>query len=271
MKANRLAGQKRYIFIFILGMIVFLYPTFSNLYYNYVTNRSLEKDNLYVTVPSNSTEELEIMAGNIDVLDNHNEIQGIESDVEGDSIFAYIKIDKIHQTLPVYIGATDEHLNKGVAVIQGTSIPIGGENTNSIIAGHTGMVEKFFTDLPELEPGDEIVITNSLETLYYKVTGNKLILPEEEEYLSVVEGKDIITLLTCYHGTTKNDRLLVFAERYYPEEKIEYKRDIDVYSYLSEVELDAKPWYKKTNTLIISSAVILSFIFMYIFFGKKKN
>lgn len=205
----------------------------------------------------------------------------ISEDTDGASVFAYIKIDKIHQTLPVYLGATNEHLNKGVAVIQGTSVPVGGENTNSVIAGHTGMVRKFFTDLPELKPGDVIEITNRWETLYYKVTGNKLIWPDQEEYLAVVTGKDIITLLTCYHGTPENDRLLVFAERYYPEkkaqpeekiqEKREEKTDANLHNYLSEVELKVKPWYEKPQTFVIGVAVILLCLFLYMSLNKTKK
>jgi hypothetical protein len=79
------------------------------------------------------------------------------------------------------------------------------------------LVQKFFTDLPELAIGDTITITNRWETLHYRVTGNILIWPDQSEYLAVVRGKDMITLLTCYDGTAANDRFLIFAERWYPE------------------------------------------------------
>nr|WP_243278127.1 class C sortase [Clostridium yunnanense] len=189
------------------------------------------------------------------------------------SVFAYIKIDKIHQTLPLYLGATDDHLSKGAAVIQGTSIPIGGENTNSVIAAHTGQVQKFFTDLPELEPGDDIEITNHWQTLYYKVTGNKIILPDQQEYLSIVNGVDMITLLTCYSITSKNDRLLVFAKRYSQgtKEKIEDKIDSSLHPYLTEVELKIKPWYEKPQTFASGVALLLVCVFIYTFVSKKKD
>jgi LPXTG-site transpeptidase (sortase) family protein len=327
MRSGKFTGRRKYILLFILGIMVFLYPTFSNLYYNYITMRNPENEILpSVTVPPDSTSETEntsstvsdrefrqiesdpgmkpLLSKELSYLKAYNnklwkDSEGtkdpfggdagkpadfeVSEDANGTSIFAYIKIDRIHQTLPVYLGATNEHLKKGAAVIQGTSIPVGGENTNSVIAGHTGMVQKFFTDLPELKPGDEIQIRNRWETLYYKVTGNKLIMPDQEEYLSVVAGKDMITLLTCYDGTSKNDRLLVFAERYYPEEKTEEKSegkaeekvhekgDESLYSYISEVELRVKPWYEKPQVLVTGIAAILFCLFIYTFVSRRKK
>lgn len=322
MRNGRFSGKKRYILLFVFGMMVFLYPTLSNLYYNYVTTRNL---NSQIASPSSASKgsagKPDTGTGNTDITVSDKEFRQIGSDPsmktllnkeldylreynkklwtnsrdvadpfgtddgsakfpiskdnDGASVFAYIKIDKIHQSLPVYLGATDEHLNKGVAVIQGTSIPVGGENTNSVIAGHTGMIRKFFTDLPELKPGDVIEITNRWETLYYKVTGNKLIWPDQEEYLAVVPGKDIITLLTCYHGTPENDRLLVFAERYYPDKKSQDnkkdKTDEGAYSYLTKAELKVKPWYEKTQTFIIGAAVIMFGLFLYVFLRKTNS
>ncbi|SHI22399.1 class C sortase [Clostridium intestinale] len=263
MKFNKLLGKKRYIFIFILGMIVFLYPTLSNLYYNYtaVSNTYMEYS---LNNQTSKNEDLKDAPKAEPYLENND-----------DTIFAYINIDKIHQTLPIYLDVTEEHLSNGVAVIKGTSIPVGGENTNSVIAGHTGQVKKLFTDLPELEPGDEITITNKIETLYYKVTGNKLIMPDQEEYLSIIEGKDMITLLTCYHGTLANDRLLVFAERYNPGNKTDsIKASIinqDKYSYLSKVELEEKPIHKMVDPVVIACAIILIILFVYTFSKKKDN
>jgi sortase A len=333
MRQSRFLGKKRYIILFILGAMVFLYPAFSNLYYKYIiiksqvlktpaqTPLSKESDNIDVKVSDKEFEEIEsdpvmnpLLDKGISYLRAYNKrlsnAAGDKTDpfgndeggaikleitegTDGASVFAYIRIDKINQTLPVYLGATDEHLKKGVAVIQGTSIPVGGENTNSVIAGHTGLVKRFFTDLPKLKPGDEIEITNRFETLYYKVTGNKLIWPDQSEYLASVAGKDMITLLTCYHGTSVNDRLLVFAERYFPERKSEVqkeekptapnteeratenkeieKKETDSYDYLIGVELEEKSWYEKTQTYASVAAVILICIFLYTYFGKKNN
>jgi sortase A len=333
MRQSRFLGKKRYIFLFILGAMVFLYPAFSNLYYKYIiiksqvlntpsqTPATKESDSIDAKLSDREFEEIEsdpimnpLLSKEINYLRAYNKRLSaaagyktdpfgnddgsyikldITEDADGVAVFAYIKIDKINQTLPVYLGATDEHLKKGVAVIQGTSIPVGGENTNSVIAGHTGLVKKFFTDLPKLKPGDEIQITNRFETLYYKVTGNKLIWPDQDEYLATATGKDMITLLTCYHGTTQNDRLLVFAERDFPEGKSEVKKEekpkapktkekaetnketekqeADSYDYLIEVELEEKSWYERTQTFATVAAAILICIFIYTYLDKKNS
>jgi sortase A len=253
MRRERTKGNTRYILLFLLGMLVFLYPLFSNLYYDYYVldlqrddeltfaNLELDEDAILddadlVTIATDP-EMTPLLDKNQDYLSTYNEslwnqsLSTVDPFGEGEitedtvpkvstdysSIFAYIDIPKIDQTLPVYLGATDEHLAVGAAVIQGTSLPIGGLNTNSVISGHTGLVQKFFTDLPELAIGDTITITNRWETLHYRVTGNILIWPDQSEYLAVVPGKDMITLLTCYDGTAANDRFLIFAERWYPE------------------------------------------------------
>lgn len=253
MRSEKTKGNTRYILLFLMGMLVFLYPFFSNLYYDYYVldlqrdeelafaNLELDEDatldeSELITIAADP-EMTPLLDKNQDYLSAYNESlwnQSIsttdpfgEGEITEDtvpkvsadysSIFAYIDIPKINQTLPVYLGATDEHLAVGAAVIQGTSLPIGGNNTNSVISGHTGLVQKFFTDLPELTVGDTITITNRWEKLHYRVTGNRLIWPDQSEYLAVIPNKDMLTLLTCYDGTAANDRFLIFAERWYPE------------------------------------------------------
>lgn len=253
MRREKRKGNTRYILLFLMGMLVFLYPLFSNLYYDYYVldlqsdeqlafairdlDESAVLDEADLTAIAADPEMTPLLDKNQDYLTTYNDslwnqtLSTVDPFGEGEitedtvpkvnadysSVFAYIEIPKIDLTLPIYLGATDDHLAVGAAVIQGTSLPIGGNNTNSVISGHTGLVQKFFTDLPELAVGDTITITNRWEKLHYRVTGNMLIWPDQNEYIAVVPGKDMITLLTCYDGTATNDRLLVFAERWYPE------------------------------------------------------
>jgi len=253
MRREKRKGNTRYILLFLMGMLVFLYPLFSNLYYDYYVldlqsdeqlafairdlDESAVLDEADLTAIATDPEMTPLLDKNQDYLSTYNDslwnqtLSTVDPFGEGEitedtvpkvsadfsSVFAYIEIPKIDLTLPIYLGATDDHLAVGAAVIQGTSLPIGGNNINSVISGHTGLVQKFFTDLPELAVGDTITITNRWEKLHYRVTGNMLIWPDQNEYIAVVPGKDMITLLTCYDGTATNDRLLVFAERWYPE------------------------------------------------------
>lgn len=233
-------NNKWSILIFILGLLIFLYPVFSNWYYETYVNENqiqslkekfaywskdtqnnsksdnlVDKDKAYL-IKYNEELRQNDMRAYLDPFKSEDDDKGvnIKIDYNSQDIFGIIEIPKINQKLPIYLGASNEHLLKGVALIQGTSLPIGGINTNSVLAAHSGLIQqKLFTDLPELEKGDKIIITNKFEKLTYEVTGNKLIMPDETQYLKVVPNKDMITLLTCYHQTKANDRLIVFAER----------------------------------------------------------
>lgn len=114
-------------------------------------------------------------------------------------MFGYIEIPAMDVTLPLYVGATMEHMSEGAAVLGGTSIPIGGINTNSVIAGHRGYRgAPYFRDIEELTVGDDIYITNPWETLVYRVESIDIIAPDGSDAVKIQEGKDMVTLLTCH-------------------------------------------------------------------------
>ena len=116
-----------------------------------------------------------------------------------DGMFGYIEIPAMNVTLPLYIGASTEHLAEGAAVLGSTSIPVGGFNTNSVIAGHRGYRgAPYFRDIEELSIGDAIYITNPWETLTYKVASLDIIAPDGSDQVKIQEGKDMVTLLTCH-------------------------------------------------------------------------
>lgn len=116
-----------------------------------------------------------------------------------DGMFGYIEIPDMNVTLPLYAGATTEHLSEGAAILGGTSIPVGGINTNSVIAGHRGYRgAPYFRDIEELSVGDDIYITNPWETLSYRVESVDIIAPDGSNAVRIQEGKDMVTLLTCH-------------------------------------------------------------------------
>lgn len=130
--------------------------------------------------------------------------------------FGYIRIPAMKVRLPLYLGASDENMAKGAAVLGQTSIPIGGINTNSVIAGHRGWsTGAFFKRIERLEVGDHVFITNPWETLVYKVESIDITSPYASEKVKIQEGKDMITLVTCHpylsHG--EKYRYLVFCVR----------------------------------------------------------
>lgn len=116
-----------------------------------------------------------------------------------DGKFGYIEIPSMDVTLPLYIGASDSNMEKGAAVLAGTSIPIGGENTNSAIAGHRGWrTGSFFKQIEKVSVGDYIYITNPWETLSYCVESIDIIDPYDSDRVKIQEGRDMVTLITCH-------------------------------------------------------------------------
>ncbi len=136
--------------------------------------------------------------------------------------FAMIVIPKLEEELPVYLGATKGNLTKGAAQIEGTSLPVGGIDTRTVIAAHRGWRGvSYFRNIDALEPGDEIYIDLLGERLEYRVTDQVVIDPADNEKLAVEQGKDTLTLLTCHPYRVGTHRLLVNATRELKEPVLE--------------------------------------------------
>lgn len=133
---------------------------------------------------------------------------GIDSDILG-----YITIPSIEVKLPIYIGASKENMSKGATYLANTSLPVGGDNTNCVIAAHTRHNGIYmFKRITELEIGDEIYITNLWETLVYKVVETKVIDPIDSQNIYIKTGRSLVTLSTCHPYPKNYQRYLVFAE-----------------------------------------------------------
>ena len=132
-----------------------------------------------------------------------------------DNTFGVIRIPKMELEMPLYLGASDENMSNGAAVLAQTSIPIGGLNTNAVIAGHRSWNGyKYFLDIELLEKGDKVYITNIWETLTYEVREIQIIHPNDIEAILIQRDRDMITLLTCHpYGSGGLYRYLVFCER----------------------------------------------------------
>ena len=134
--------------------------------------------------------------------------------IAGDGVMGYLRIPKIYVNLPIFHGCDEEALQKGAGHIEQTHLPIGGESTHCVISGHRGLPHaEMFTRLDELEPGDEFYICVLGETLAYEVDRITVVLPEELENISVVEGEDLVTLVTCTPYAVNTHRLLVRGHR----------------------------------------------------------
>lgn len=217
------------ILIFLVGFGIFLYPTISRTFYEYYFRNEAERiteefvDNEFSEALYN-----EQLAYNQSEFSNPDEIEVAEvSFVEGktsetgnsdylanENVLGIIKIPTINLVYPIYDGATHQNLLDGVARIDGTSYPVGGINTNSVIAGHNGLVGRtYFSNIKKLVSGDIVKIENRKEILTYEVYKTAIIEPSDTAALGVIPGQDTVTLLTCTWPPPGTHRLLVYARR----------------------------------------------------------
>ena len=132
-----------------------------------------------------------------------------------DEILGVLEIPAMDLTMPVYLGASDEHLAIGAAVLGSTSAPIGGDSTNCVIAGHRGWRgADYFRHIDRLAVGDSVTLTNLWETLTYTVADIQIIQPHEVEKIKIQPNRDLLTLLTCHpYASGGRERYVVYCEK----------------------------------------------------------
>ena len=134
--------------------------------------------------------------------------------VSGTGVMGYITIEKLGVELPLYHGTSDSVLNIACGHMEGTSLPVGGESTHSVLSAHRGLPHaKLFTDLDKMELGDVFTITILDRTLTYQVDQIKVVNPNEIDEVHIIEGEDHCTLLTCTPYGINSHRLLVRGTR----------------------------------------------------------
>ena len=211
--------------LILFSAVCFLYPAISNAineqynesriddYNNNVDSISQEDLDDYFSVAEKYNNALAADVSTDDsklsILSHYDEILDLD-----DGVMGYVEISSINVRLPIYHGESEDVLTKGAAHLEHTSFPIGGESTHVCISAHCGYpTQKFFDDIDELENGDEIYIYVLDRTLKYTVTGTDVVEPDDSSKLEVVQGKDLLTLVTCTPYGVNSHRLLVHAER----------------------------------------------------------
>ncbi len=171
-----------------------------------------------------------------------------------DGVMGSLEIPKIHVYLPIYHGTSAESLRRGVGHLEGSSFPIGGESTHSILTGHRGLPQaELFTDLDQLEEGDVFYIHILEETLAYEIYEIETVEPENVESLTIQEGRDLVTLVTCTPYGINSHRMLVHAQRIPYEEAEEYDS-------AQAVQENLLGWLLKQKTLWLSAGIVLLLI-----------
>ena len=210
---------------FLVGICILLYPAFSN-YWNSktqsraITNYESVLENLkpedYSTIFENAHSYNKELYKTDFPLKDYKNISGYHDTllVSDSDMIGYLKIDRIGVELPIYHGTSDDVLNRGVGHLEGSSLPVGGENTHSIMSAHRGLPSaKLFTDLDRMEIGDTFQIIVLDQVLTYQVDFIKVIEPTDVSNLQIIEGGDYCTLFTCTPYGINTHRLLVRGTR----------------------------------------------------------
>lgn len=134
--------------------------------------------------------------------------------IAGDEMMGSVEIPKINIKLPIYHTTDEEVLKQAAGHLEGSSLPIGGESSHSVISAHRGLPSaSLFTDLDQLKKGDHFLIHVLDETLSYEVDKISVVKPEDTSALAVEDGEDLVTLLTCTPYGVNTERLLVRGHR----------------------------------------------------------
>lgn len=131
-----------------------------------------------------------------------------------DDMVGYLTIDRMNIELAVYIGSSYQNMKKGATVMYNTSVPIGGVNTNCVIAAHRS--NGFFGDIEAMQEGDIVRMTNLWEELTYRVVKIIVIDPYDTDKVKIIPGRDMLTLLTCHPYWDNSQRYIVYCERVEP-------------------------------------------------------
>ncbi len=221
--------------IFVVGVCVLLYPTFASWWNGQRQSRAVATyEQAVEQMPQTDYSELYEAAkayneklyrmGSADTIPRPDLIEGYEDAlrVSGTSVMGYVTIDKINVNLPIYHGTSDSSLSAGAGHLEGTSLPIGGENTHCVISGHRGLPSaRMFTDLDKLDIGDTFQLHVLGDTLAYEIDQIVTVLPTEIEELYIHKGEDLCTLMTCTPYGINTHRLLLRGHRIPYEEEEE--------------------------------------------------
>ena len=132
-----------------------------------------------------------------------------------DEVFGVISIPAMELEMPIFLGATEQHMADGAAHLSQTSLPIGGKNTNCVIAGHRGYNgASYFRYIDKLKVGDLVSVTNLWERLTYRVCEIKIIDPHDVTEILIQPGRELLTLLTCHpYASGGRQRYVIYCER----------------------------------------------------------
>ena len=208
------------------GILLLLYPTVSDWWNSFHQTQvistyqesvaELDKSSYEEVLQEAITYNEQLVGDNDRFVLSDEELADYERqlDIGGSGIMGYLEIPRIDVELPVYHGTDAAVLQVAVGHIEGSSLPVGGENTHCVISGHRGLPSaRLLTDLDQMEIGDRFMLHTLDEVLTYEVDAIHIVEPEDLSYLSIEEGQDLCTLVTCTPYGVNSHRLLVRGHR----------------------------------------------------------
>lgn len=235
------------VLLFVVGLSILLYPTVSNTWNEYRAKRLISayrasvseeaEPEMYTEMLGDAREYNGSLAREA-VPDAFSVRDGIEDEeyeallnLRGDGVMGSVEIPAIGVDIPIYHYTTEDSLQKGAGHLFGSSLPVGGEGTHTILSAHRGLPSaELFTDLPLLEEGDVFYLHVLNETLAYEVDQKLTVLPGEVGALAITEEEDYATLVTCTPYAINSHRVLVrghripFVEEVYVQEQHQSSR-----------------------------------------------
>lgn len=279
---KRNIGKKILVFLlFGIAIALMMYPFISNYLFEHKTDSTVEAiqqaaqeidDSEQKTAIEEARKYNQTLAnGHVTLTDPFIEDKsGNDSDnydsllnLNADGVMGTVEIPSIDVSLPIYHGTSDAVLKKGAGHLQGTSLPIGGESTHTVITGHTGLSNaKLFTDLTQVEKGDVFFLNVMGEKLAYKVDQIKVVLPTALDDLKIVPEKDYCTLLTCTPYGVNDHRLLVRGER------TDYQEAVEEASTEKPNKAESK-WMSEYKRALIISAIFFVVSLLVVFIVRR--
>lgn len=237
---KKYASKIMIVILFIAGLSLLLYPFVANQWNNYRQKRLMSNYDQVVAEKEAAglidyeAEKEAAVAYNNGLLPSilpdafaDEEIEGEDEayqvclNIAGDGIMGTVEIPKIKIKLPIFHGTSEEILEKAAGHLEGSSLPVGGENTHAVITAHRGLPSAaLFTDLDKMKEGDHFLLHILKETLCYEVDQISIVEPEDTKALAVEDGMDLVTLVTCTPYGVNSHRMLVRGHRvpYDPQE-----------------------------------------------------
>lgn len=273
--------------IFLLALLLTLYPVISNLYNQ--EHQSQIQTAYREVLEQTDTSELErirqeaiaynaaITPGTVEEAYSQEAIQTASEnyvnqlDLSGTGIMGYVEIPTISVDLPIYHGTGSDSLDRGTGHLLGSSLPVGGESTHTIVTGHSGMAsQKMFTDLEQLQEGDVFFLHVLDEVLAYQVDAIHTVLPHDTAYLRIVQGEDLCTLVTCTPTGVNTHRLLVRGRRIPYEEMAVVQETASIHEEVSSSHWEDQYWFGiRLGVMAMVSIVLL--VNAVLFIQKKRS